>query len=480
MNESSNTIASAFSWKLIEKFGSKGVQFFIQIVLARILLPEDYGKVTILAVFITLSNVLIQNGFTTSLIQKKDADDIDFSTAFYFSIGISALAYTILFISAPFIADFYKTDILSNLLRVLAVVLFSGAVNSVQYAYISRKLMFKHYSISTVISSLISGIFGIILAYQGFGVWSLVLQQLIANFLCTVLLWFMVKWRPLFIFSVDRIKGLFSYGWKILCTSLINSLYANIYSLVIGKTYNNTMLGYYNRGDQFPNLIVNNINDAIQSIMLPVLSKAQDNLYEVKSIMRKGLILSTFMIFPMMLGLMSVSKPLIILVLTEKWLPVVPYLWLLCIVYMLYPIHTANIQTLKALGRSDLFLKLEIVKKTIEITVLLLTVKHGIMTMIAGQMIASFIEIFINSYPLKKLINYGIIQQLKDIFPVVLSSLGMFFVSSLLGYLNIGVAIKFLIQVSAGILVYVIINILIKSEALIWCIQQIKRLKTNR
>lgn len=462
-------IISAFSWKMLEKLGTKGIQVIIQIFLARLLFPDDYGMVAILSVFIGLSNVFIQGGFNIALIQKKDATETDFSTALYTSFGIALFFYLVLFFTAPMIAEFYKMQQLKELLRVLSLGLFAGAINSIQYAYISRKLQFRSYSLATILASVLSGIIGIFLASKGFGVWTLVLQQLTANYLAVVFLWFFVKWRPQWTFSIQSLRAMFSYGWKILGTGLINSLYTSIYNLVIGKVYSSELLGLYNRGDQFPNLIVNNINDTVQSIVLPVLSSTQDDKQEVKRILKKGLILNTFVVVPMMMGLAAVSKSVIQILLTEKWLPAVPYMQLLCIVYMIYPIHTMNIQCMKALGRSDIFLKLEIIKKIMEAAILLVTVRWGLKAMICGQLLSSFISIFLNIYPISKLIQYGVKEQITDIAPTIFSGILMVIGVQMFALVPMMEPFRLVLQIGFGIVFWGTFNLLIKNPAMVEC-----------
>lgn len=446
--------------------GTKGIQFIIQIFLARLLLPDDYGMAAILAVFITLSNVFIQSGFSMALIQKKEASEVDFSTALYTSFGIALVFYAALFAGAPWIAEFYGMRELKPLLRAIAAVLFAGAVNSIQYAYISRKLQFRSYTMAAVLSSGCSGILGICLARGGYGVWALVIQQIAANYLTVIFLFFFVRWRPKPVFSMQSLQEMFGYGWKILGSGLINSLYMSMYNLVIGKVYSSELLGLYNRGDQFPNMLVSNVNDTVQSIVLPVLANVQEEAGRVKELMKKGLVLNAFLIVPMMMGLAAVSRPLVTVLLTDKWLAVVPYMQLLCILYMMYPVHTMNIQCMKAMGRSDLFLKLEIVKKLIETLILVLTIPHGLAVMIAGQMVSSVIGIPLNIYPVSRLIGYGFREQMRDIGPTVFTGLLMAGVVWLTGTLVcLPVLPALVLQISVGVLVFAGVSLGIKNPA---------------
>lgn len=474
------SIFSAALWKIIEKFGTKGIQFVIQIILARILVPDDYGIVAILTVFISLSNVFIQNGFSTSLIQKKEATQADFCTAFFCSIGIAALFYLLLFVLAPLIANFYDMYTLKNYLRVLSLVLFAGSFNSIQYAYVSRTLNFRVYTISTLIASIVSGIMGVVFAMREFGVWALIFQQLIANYLSVFILYVLVQWRVQLLFSRQSLMELFGYGWKILGSSLINSLYASIYNLVIGRVYTKEILGLYSRGQQFPLLITDNINEIVQSITLPILSQSQDNQENMKNLMYRSLTISTFIVFPAMVGLSAISYEFIHVVLGEKWLVAAPYMALLCIVYSVYPIHTMNIQCMKAMGRSDWFLKLEILKKLLEALSIAITMKMGLVPMIVGQIILSFVGIPINIWATNRLIHYGISEQLKDILPSILASVLMFGAVKMVSLIAMPVLFKMVTEILVGVGVYATLSVFMKNSAFFYLLNKYRVQKIEK
>ena len=357
------SIISAFTWKLLERGGVQGIQFILAIILARLLSPKEYGIISLITIFIALATVFVQSGLNTSLIQKDDADELDFSSVFYLSLAIAAVLYMTLYFSAPAISRFYNNPILVPIVRILSFTLFFGAVNSVQMAVVSRTMMFKRYFFSSLGGVIGSGTVGVLLAYKGFGVWALVAQQLSSNFLTTAILWFTVKWRPILAFSFTRMKKLFSYGWKLLISGLLDTFFKNIYGLVIGKLYDAKSLGYFNRGQQFPVVIASNLDGSIQSVMLPALSSRQNDVDSVKRLMRRAMRTSSYILMPLMVGLAAVAKPMVSVLLTDKWLPCVPFLQLACISYALYPIHTANLTAINAIGRSDIFLKLEIIKK---------------------------------------------------------------------------------------------------------------------
>lgn len=453
------------------------MQFIIQIVLARLLLPEDYGVIAIVTVFIAIANVFIQSGFNTALIQKKEIDDTDLSSVFYLSLFVAFIIYIIIFFAAPLIAQFYKQEILTSVLRILSLTLFFGAVNSIQQAIVSRKMEFKKYFFSSLGGIIISAVVGIVIAYSGFGVWALVTQQLVNIISVMIILWFTVKWRPKLLFSFKRLKILFSYGWKLLCSGLIDTIYKNIYDLVIGKKYSSISLAYYNRGKQFPNIIVQNLDGSISSVMLPALSKEQDDKVKVKRMMRRAIMTSSYIIFPITIGLAVTAKPMVSVVLTDKWLQCVPFLQILSISYAFWPIHTANLQAINAVGRSDIFLKLEIIKKIIGITILLITMPIGLIPMAIGQIISGVISTFINAYPNKKLLNYSYLEQIKDILPSLTISIIMGLLTYCIAFLKLSSIITLTIQVIFGIFIYVILSKTFKLECFEYLINILKNLR---
>lgn len=472
--DNNKSVLYSFIWKFLERGGTQVVQFIIQIMLARILLPDEYGVVSIVTIFITLANVFIQNGFNTALIQKKEVDNTDYSSVLYLSLFVALILYILIFISAPTIAYFYRSELLAPVLRVLSLTLFLGAVNSIQTAIVSRTMQFKKYFFSSLFAMLISGIVGIILAYLGYGVWSLVVQQLLNMVLLILTLFFTIKWYPKLLFSFKKLKVLFSYGWKLLCSSLIDTLYNNIYDLVIGKKYTTSDLAFYNRGKQFPNLIVANVNGSISTVLLPVMSKEQDNPAIIKEMTRKAITVSSFIMLPMMIGLAAIAKPLVSLILTDKWLECVPFLQMLSFSYALWPIHTANLQAINAIGRSDIFLKLEIIKKIIGILILVVTIPMGLYAMAFGQIFNSLVSTFINSYPNKKLLNYSYLEQIKDILPMLIISVVMGVIISLFSVLNLGNFLTITLQVIFGVLIYLALSLMLKIPVLINFVNSVK------
>ena len=477
---SKNKVISSLIWKFLERGGVQGVQFVLSIILARLVSPEDYGVIAILLVFIQIATVFIQSGFNTALIQKKEADDIDFSSIFYLSFFVAAILYVILFFGAPLAASFYKIEELTDLLRIISLTLFFGAVNSIQNAYVSKTMQFRRFFFSSMGAVIGSGIVGIVMAYKGFGVWALVAQQLVRDFLICIILWFTVKWRPKLRFSFTRVKSLFSFGWKILVSGLLDTIFRNIYNLIVGKIYNEETLGYFNRGQQFPQVIATNLDGSIQSVMLPTLSSHNDDVTEVKRITRRSISMSAFILMPCMFGLAAIAKPLVQVLLTDKWLPCVPFLQLACISYAIYPIHTANLTGINALGRSDVFLKLEIIKKVITILNILITIPLGILAMAIGQVISGFISSFINAYPNKRLMNYSYLEQIKDLIPSFLCSIVMAVCVWSLHFIPMASGLLLLAQIVTGIIVYIFLCKICKIETFSYFINTIKGFKNGR
>lgn len=478
--ESKEKVIHSLVWKLMERGGVQGIQFVLQIILARLLTPNDYGIISIIAIFITLANVFVQSGFNTALIQKKDTDERDFSSVFYLSVFVAIVLYVVLFFTAPLIAKFYSIEELTQVIRVLSITLFLGAYNSIQNAIIARKMEFRKLFFSSMGAVVISGSIGIVLAYSGFGVWALVSQQLINQISIVIILSNILEWRPKLLFSFERIKTLFNYGWKILVSSLIDTLYMNIRSLIIGKIYSPSMLGYYNRGDQFPQVIVSNINGSIQSVMLPALSSEQDNAKKIKAMMRRVIVTSSFIIFPMMIGLAVVAESLVCIILTDKWLPCVPFLQVFCLSYALWPIHTANLQAINAVGRSDIYLKLEIIKKFVGMAILLTSLNYGVYAIAIGTLISGIISTFINSYPNLKLLNYSYLEQVKDIMPSLLISMLMGGITYSIKFFEMSNSLTLISQIVTGFIVYILLAKIFKLESYDYVVNTFKSLLNKR
>lgn len=446
---------SNFLWRFAERCGAQLVTFIVSIVLARILAPEAYGQIALITVFTTIMQVFVDSGLGTALIQKKDADDLDFSSVFYFNFVVCLALYAAMFVAAPCIAAFYNDASLTSIVRVISLTIVISGVKGIQQSYVSRNMLFKRFFYATLGGTIFSAFLGIGLAYAGFGVWAIVAQQLSNTTIDTLILWLSVKWRPKKAFSWIRLKGLLSFGWKMLASSLLDTVYGNIRSLIIGKMYSSSDLAYYDQGKKFPNVIVLNINTSIDSVLLPTLANVQDDAASVKSMTRKAIKTSAYLMAPLMMGLAFCAEPIVRLVLTDKWLPCVPFLRIFCITYMFYPIHTANLNAIMAMGRSDLFLKLEIAKKLVGIALLVSTMWFGVMVMAYSLLVSTVINMIINSWPNRKLLNYAYLEQMKDIFPSIALALLMGCCIKLIELFHLSVVATLLIQIPLGAVIYI-------------------------
>lgn len=452
-------------WKLAERISSQIITFGLSIILARLLSPSDYGAIAILLVFITIADVFVNAGFGSALVQKKEADDLDFSSVFYFSFIFSILVYFIIFLIAPSIANFYNMPILQPTLQVLALRIPVAAINSVQQAYVSRNMQFKKFFYSTLSGTAASAVVGIFMAYNGYGIWSLVGQYLSNAVINTIVLFSVISWRPQLIFSLQRLKSLFSYGWKLLLSGLLDSGSQSLNSLLIGKFYTPADLAFFDTGKKFPMVIVTNINSSISSVLFPALSSEQDKPERVKAHTRKAIQISSYIMWPMMLGMAACADSIVSLVLTDKWLPAVPYLQIACITYGLWPIHTANLQAINAMGRSDVFLKLEIIKKVIVIAALLISIQYGVLFIALAGFITGIINAFINAYPNRYLLKYSYIEQIEDIFPSFLSAAMMALVVYYIGSFTENIYLKLLPQITCGIIIYILFSKIFKLNS---------------
>lgn len=474
-NIKSKTLKGLF-WTFAEQFGGRLVGFVVQILLARLMMPEDYGVIGIVLVFINVCNVFVESGFGKALVQKKDADDLDFSSVFYINLAVVTLLYVLLYIAAPYIAAFYELEIVCPVLRVLGLRLFIAAFQAVQRAKNTKEMQFKRYFASTVGGTLVSGIVGIVFAYFGFGVWALAAQNLTNIFINTLVLFFTVRWRPKLMFSFSRAKRLFSYGWKVLANSLLETLYDDFRNLYIGKLYNADALAYYTRGRQYPQLVVDNVNSSISSVLFPALASKQDDRSEVVGITRRAMKTSAYVLTPMLLGLAAVAEPLVLWTLTEKWLPCVPYLQILCINYALAPLQTANTQTLYAIGRTDLVLKLSFVKKVIGLTMVIVFARISVMAMAWAGVGTAFINLLINAYPNKKLLGYGFWEQMKDVVPCWLISVAMMLIVMSVSLLNLSTIPELVVMILVGVAAYVVLSLVFRVESFTYILNNIKPL----
>lgn len=470
----SKNIVSNFIWRFAERCGAQLVSFVVSIVLARILAPEDYGTIALVTVFTAILQVFVDSGLGTALIQKKDADDLDFSSVFYFNFSMCLVLYAVMFIVAPYIAIFYEDMTLTSVIRVLSLTIVISGVKGIQQAYVSRNVLFKRFFFSTIGGTIFSAFLGIGLAFSGCGVWALVAQQLSNTMIDTLILWITVKWKPKKEFSWKRLRTLFSYGWKLLVSSLLDTVYNNLRNLIIGKMYSSADLAYYNQGDKFPKIIVTNINTSIDSVLLPTMSNEQDDRNRIKSMTRRAIKTSIYVMAPLMMGLAFCAESIVELVLTDKWLPCVPFLRLFCITYMFWPVHTANLNAIKAMGRSDWFLKVEIVKKIVGLFFLLSSMWFGVMAIAYSLLLSSILSQIINAWPNRQLLGYGYLEQVRDFAPGILLAIGMGICVYFIGFLPLPTIVTLLIQIIIGAVIYIGASALLKLEEFEYILGMVK------
>ena len=407
----------AVKWSFLERFGQQGMQFIVSVFLARLLLPEDFGLIAMLAIFIAFGNSFIDSGFQKALIQKKELTHVDECSVFYFNIFIAFIVAGLMFLSAPLISHFYDQPQLVAITRALSVVFLFSSFGLVQDSLLAKKLDFKTVSKINLSSYILSGVSSVALALNGFGVWSLVVLNVGSTFLRTVFLWIFSSWRPALLFSFVSLRTMFSFGSHLFIVSLTNSVFTNIYQVIIGKFFSVSALGFYSRAKTLSMYPVTVITSVVNQVSFPVFSKIQDDKVRLKNYMRNSLILLTVATFPLMIGVAVVAKPLIVILVTEKWLPSVPFLQMLCVVGMLYPICVVNLNALNAKGHSDLYLKIDVINKVLIVLMVIVTYRFGITAMIIGQIINSFIAFYLYAYYSGKHLYYTIGMQIKDMLP---------------------------------------------------------------
>ena len=477
----SKKVMDNMAWRLAERLGAKGVEFLVSIVLARLLAPEMFGVVALCTVFISLIQVFVDSGLGNALIQKKDADDTDFSTVFYFNILFCLLLYLLLFFAvAPLAARFYDNPQLTPLIRVLGITILISGLKNIQQAYVSKHLLFRRFFFATLGGTIAAAVVGIVMAYTGFGVWAIVAQHLVNLVVDTIILWFTVRWRPKLLFSFQRLKQLYSYGWKLLASQLLEKLYIEIRQLLIGKYYTSADLAFYNRARQFPQFITANVNTSINSVLFPAMSSVQDDRERVKAMTRRAMKTSVYIMSPFMVGLAVCGEQIVSILLTDKWLPLVPYLYVFSATHLFLPVHTSNLNAIKAMGRSDLFLKLEILKKVVGFTAVVITLPISVMAMAMSMLVTNVIAQIINSWPNRKLLGYSYLEQLKDIVPYMLIAAGMGAVVYCVKFLNLPHIPTLLIQIVVGAAIYIGISKLLNLEIYNYLIGMLKSFVKKR
>ena len=470
-------IASGLIWSFGERIAAQLVSTLVTIVLARLLSPEHYGAISLVTVFITLSNVFVTSGFGSSIVQKKEATSEDYNTAFWQSLGISVILYILLFIIAPIISKFYDMPELKWVIRVMAIRLPIASLNTIQQAVVRREMKFKKFFLATLVGTVISGFVGIVCAYSGMGVWALVFQYLTNTCVDTIILSFVCGWNPKLEYSTDCAKQVFSFGWKVLATDLVFSVASNIRSLIVGKVFGPADLAFYDQGAKYPSLLVTNINSSITKVMLPAYSQNQDDLAQLKNMLRKSIQIGMFLLAPVLLGFMAVSESFVRVILTEKWLPCVPYMQMFCIVYLLRPLETSCQQVILGIGRSDITLRIMITINIVALTTVVVSVFcfKSVYMIAIGALLASIVSILCFIGVTGKLLKYTVREQFADVFeslfPAVLMSGFVYSVGSLS---TLSALPTLFLQIVLGCITYVILTLLFRNRTLVYFIGLIK------
>jgi teichuronic acid exporter len=450
------TAFSAATWSFLDTFGVQGIQFVVGIVLARLLAPEDFGLIAMLAVFIAIAQVFVDSGLSSALIQKQEVTAEDENTMFYVNIAVALAAYGLLWLAAPYVAQFYKQPVLKTLLRVLSLVIIIKSFAIIQTTFLRKRLDFRSLFFRSLLSFPVSGAVGIIMAYRGFGVWSLVAQQLVASVVSVICYWVQGHWWPRLIFSIQSFKRLTGYGSRQLAAGLLDTLFQNIYQIVIGRLFSAAPLGYYARAVSLQRLATNNLSTIVSRVAFPLFCTVHQDANRLREAASRTLAMLAMIMFPIMVGLMVVATPLVTVLLSAKWLPCVPYFRLLCIIGILYPLHVVNVNVLRARGEMGIYLRLEFLKKSLIIVAILLTYRWGIMVMVCGQVVQSIINYHLNAHFGGKSIGYSWQAQCKDILPYASVTLVMVAASAAAGLVVSGPQIvKLLVQAVVGAVVYI-------------------------
>lgn len=470
------TIISSLAYKFTERLLVKGLGLVISVVLARLLSPDDFGQLAILAVFINLSQTIIQSGMNTALVQSKEIDKSDYSTVFYLSFGLATILIIVLFFCAPAISLMYESEALIAPLRVYALSLLFGAFNSVQVAKLQREMKFKATMVASLIATVVSGSVGIILAYLGAGIWALVFYNF-AYIVCSCFTMLLAaKWFPAPVFSIKRARKLFNYGGKMFVSAMLCSLYNDIRTLIIGKKFSTEDLGYYNRGQQFPGIISMTLDSSIQSVMFPALSSVQDQATAVRAMQKKSLGLGALMAFPVMIGLALVAEPFIRLLLTEKWLPCVIYMQYLCVADASITLCSSNLVAIKSVGRSDIYMYLEIIRRILMIIILTISVVcfHSVEAIAIGYVISSWLDAIVIAIPMKKITGYGLLEQIKGLWKIGLATLVMAVAVVAVNQIVLPTVVSLLVSAVTGGIVYIIACWLLREENFNYVIKTMK------
>lgn len=472
-----NKISKGLFWSYSERILAQVVSFCVSIVLARIISPEEFGLVSLVMIFIDLCNVFVTSGLGSGLIQKKDVDEIDFSTVFWISLSLGIVVYWLVFAIAPVVERFFNYSNMVAVMRVIGLRLILASINTIQHAYVSRKMIFKKFFFATLLGTMLSAVVGIVLAISGFGVWAIVAQYLCNTTIDTIFLAFALDWHPSFVFKLERVRYFVSYGWKILAAALIDNLYTNLRNFIIGKRYTSADLAYYNKGTQFPAIIVTNINSSIIRVMFPALSVQQNDKQQMRVMVKKSVQMSAYLLSPLLIGLMIIAKPLIVLLLTDRWIECVKYIYVFAITYLFMPIHAINEQAIKATGHSEITLRVEITKKVFGIALIITTIIFfdSAFSLAVSFLVYSIFALIINSLPGGKLYEYGTLEQIKDVLiPVIISILMGIMIYPIRFVIHSSIVL-IVLQVLLGGFIYLGISFFAKNECFMYLLERVKR-----
>lgn len=457
-------IFSSSAWSFAERLTTQGVTFVVSLIIARILEPSDYGVIAIVSALISFLNVFATAGYGTALVQKKDSDDRDFNTVFTFSGLMALLLYAFLFFGAPWIAKLYDIPALTPLIRVMGLRLPVTAFNSVQRAYVTKRMEFRKFFWSTTIGTIVSAMVGVTMALSGCGIWALAGQYLTSTIIDAIVLYIVFEWKYKPYYSHKRAVPLFKFGSGVLLATLVDAIYQEARTLIVGKKYDTASLAVYNRGEQFPKLFVLNISSAIDGVLMPAFCQLQDDCAQLRNALKRSIQISSLLVMPLMVGLAVVAEPMIQVVLTEKWLEAVPYVQVFCLSYMFNPLQTASNQVIKALGKSKLYLILEMIKKTVFILSLVVAVQYGVFAIAVTAVVVSIVSCLINAGVMQKLIGYSVWRQLLDILPGFLAAIIMGIVVAVLPGLISNSFMLLVCQILVGGVVYVLLSYLFNRD----------------
>lgn len=463
-------ILSNLIWRFSERCGAQLIQAVVSIILARILGPDAYGAIALVMVVSNILQVFVDEGLGNALIQKENSDDLDFSSVFYFNMILCLFLYGVIYLMAPYIAVFLGDQEFTGIIRVLCLTVIISGLKNVQQAYISKTLQFRLFFFATIVGTLISAVIGITMAFMGFGMWALVMQKLSNLIIDTAMLWIMVRWRPKLLFSFERLIQLIKYGWKLVVASFVDKIYDEIGQIAIGKAYTNADLSFYNQARQYSRLIGNNINVSLNSVLFPVLSSVQNDKKRIKSMVQRTVTTGTFIMSPVFIGMAVTAPDWIPVILTDEWLPIIPFLYIFCSAYLLLPASMANLNAIKALGRSDITLKMQLIKKGIGIILIIMAVPVSVYAVADVALIMNILSYIINARSSKKLLDYGYMEQMKDVLKTLWISLVMGVLVFFIGQFPLSHGILLLVQIIMGIFIYIILAVITRNDslALLW------------